>query len=147
MRKRSTYRMVPIKDVKLEKLREVIAGQNSAGAVDNAKEVPVAAVMKKADEVLLTMKWKQPSQTLEVVELFGSLGASQVQVAMEPSGTDGDALRAQLGAAGMEVYRVSSKRVHDLAEVHDGGTRATMMPRALRSSGSCTWKGAASAGR
>jgi transposase len=120
MRKRSTYRMVPIKDVKLEKLKEVLAGQKVTVAVDNAKEVPVAAVMKKADEVLLTMKWKQPSQTLEVVELFGSLGASQVQVAMEPSGTYGDALRAQLWAAGMEVYRVSSKRVHDLAEVHDG---------------------------
>jgi transposase len=109
-----------VKEVKVEKLRETVAGQKVTVAVDNAKEVPVAAVMKKADEVLVTMKWKQPSQTREVVELLGSLGASCVEVAMEPSGTYGDALRAQLWAAGMEVYRVSAKRVHDLAEVHDG---------------------------
>jgi transposase len=39
---------------------------------------------------------------------------------MEPSGTYGDALRWQLSLAGIDVYRVSPKRVHDAAEVYDG---------------------------
>ena len=120
MRKRTTYRAVQIKDVKVEKLKEVVEGQAVTLAVDGAKEVPLAAVMKSPDDVILTMKWNQPSEMEEVVELLGRLGARELQVAMEATGTYGDALRAHLWAAGIEVYRVSSKRVHDLAEVHDG---------------------------
>lgn len=119
MRKRSTYRSVWLEDVKVEKLKEAVGGQKVTLGVDNAKEVPVAALMR-GEEVVLTLKWKQPGQTRELVELLGSLGAEEVVVAMEPSGTYGDALRGQLWAAGIEVYRVSSKRVHDLGEVFDG---------------------------
>jgi len=39
---------------------------------------------------------------------------------MEPSGTYGDALGWQLREAGIELYRVAPKRVHDAAEVYDG---------------------------
>lgn len=120
MRKRTTYRAVQIKDVKVEKLKGAVEGQAVTFAVDSAKEVPVGAVMKSADDVILTMKWEQPSEMEEMVNLLGRLGARQVQVAMEATGTYGDALRAHLWGAGIEVYRVSSKRVHDLAEVHDG---------------------------
>lgn len=120
MRKRSTYRAVQLKDVKVEKLKEAVAGERLVVAVDEAKEVPVAGLMKKADEVLVTMKWKQPSETNEVVRLLKSVGASEVQVVMEATGTYGDALRAQLWAAGIEVYQVSAKKAHDMAEVHDG---------------------------
>jgi transposase len=120
VRKRTTYRAVQIKDVKVEKLKGAVEGQDVTLAVDMAKEVPLGAVMKRADEVITTMKWKQPSETMEVVSLLGSLGARRMQVVMEPSGTYGDVLRAHLWAAGIEVYRVSGKRVHDLAEVHDG---------------------------
>lgn len=120
MRKRTPYRTVQVKDVQVEKLSEMVRDQKVVVGIDNAKEVPVAAVMMKMDEVLVTFKWKQPKETREVVELLGRLGASKVEVAMEPSGTYGDALRAQLWAAGMEVYRVSPKRVHDAAELYDG---------------------------
>jgi transposase len=41
-------------------------------------------------------------------------------VAMEPTGTYGDSLRARLTAAGLEVRRVGSKASHDYAEVFDG---------------------------
>jgi transposase len=89
-------------------------------AVDVGKEVPFARVVKEDGEGLVTVKWKQPSQTREVVEWLGQLGARKVEVVMEPSGTYGDALRGQLLSAGYEVYRVSPKRVHDAAEVYDG---------------------------
>lgn len=39
---------------------------------------------------------------------------------MEPSGTYGDALAWQLRQRGVVLYRVSPKRVHDVAEVFDG---------------------------
>ncbi len=120
MRKRTPYRVVQVKDVNVEKLKETVEGQKVTVAIDNAKEVPVGAVMKRADEVLVTFKWKQPGETREVVGLLGRLGAAEVEVAMEPSGTYGDALRGQLWAAGMKVYRVSPKRVHDAAELYDG---------------------------
>src|SRR5262249_54793102 len=41
-------------------------------------------------------------------------------VAMESSGTYGDALRQALGDNGIEVQRVNGKAAHDYAEVFDG---------------------------
>ena len=43
-----------------------------------------------------------------------------VQVALEPTGSYGDALRHQLAQHDVEVYRVSGKRTHDAREVYDG---------------------------
>lgn len=120
MRKRNTYRAVWLNQVHVERLKEAVEGKYVTFAVDEAKEVPLGAVMTGVDEVKGLLKWKQPSETREVIELLGRLGAKRVRMVMEPSGTYGDALRAQAWAAGMEVHRVSSKRVHDLAEVHDG---------------------------
>lgn len=118
--KKGTYRAVEIKTVNVEKLAKGLGGGRLIFAVDVGKEVPFAQLVNEQGEGILTVKWKQPSQTLEVVEWLGQLGASAVEAVMEPSGTYGDALRAQLWAAGHEVYRVSPKKVHDLAEVHDG---------------------------
>ena len=42
------------------------------------------------------------------------------EIAMEPSGVYGDAVRAMLCADGLGVFRVSPKRSHDAAEVYDG---------------------------
>ena len=41
-------------------------------------------------------------------------------VALEPTGTYGDAVRQALTDAGLTVHRVSGKAVHDYAEVFDG---------------------------
>ena len=41
-------------------------------------------------------------------------------VALEPSGTYGEALRQALGDTGIEVQRVGTKASHDYAEVFDG---------------------------
>ena len=118
--KKGTYRAVEVKTVNVEKLSKAIGGGRLVFAVDVGKEVPFAQLLNDQGESLVTVKWKQPSQTLEVVAWLGQLGASRVEGVMEPSGTYGDALRAQMLAAGHEVYRVSPKKVHDLAEAHDG---------------------------
>lgn len=118
--KKGTYRAVQVKDVNVKKLAEAVEGGRVVFAVDIAKEVQYAAVVSEARGVLVTVKWKQPQETREVVAWLGQLGAERVDVAMEPSGTYGDALRGQLLGAGYAVYRVSGKRVHDAAEVYDG---------------------------
>lgn len=118
--KKGTYRAVEIKTVNVEKLRQAIGGGRLIFAVDVGKEVPFAQLVNEKGEGMVTVKWKQPSQTLEVVGWLGQLGASRIEGVQEPSGTYGDALRAQMILAGHEVYRVSPKKVHDLAEVHDG---------------------------
>jgi transposase len=55
------------------------------------------------------------------VALLRRLGAGrELLVALEPSGTYGDALRQALADGGVEVRRVGTKAAHDYAEVFDG---------------------------
>lgn len=62
-----------------------------------------------------------PSEISVLVRLLGQLNAGRrLVVAMEPSGTYGDALRQALHDAGIAVQRVSPKAAHDYAEVFDG---------------------------
>jgi transposase len=62
-----------------------------------------------------------PAQLPTLVALLGQLASRHpMTVALEPSGTYGDALRQALGDAGIEVRRVSPKAAHDYAEVFDG---------------------------
>jgi transposase len=62
-----------------------------------------------------------PGQIGQVVELARRLSLdSAATVALEPSGTYGDALRQALSDARIAVQRVQSKRSHDYAEVFDG---------------------------
>jgi len=63
-----------------------------------------------------------PGQIGVLVERIGHLAQScrPVRVAMESTGTYGDALRQALADAGVEAHLVSGKRAHDYAEVFDG---------------------------
>jgi len=88
--------------------------------VDVAKRAPMASLMDERYRVHETVSWAQPFETACFVEFLESLPVAQVEVAMEPSGTYGDALRAAVLGRGFRVYRVSPKRSHDAAEVYDG---------------------------
>ncbi len=119
--KKHIYRAVDVKALNLDELREVVKNQKIVLGVDVAKEDFVAALMNEKREVLSTIKWKHPMETeilLDVV--LHKLLWSSLDVAMEPSGTYGDALRALFLGNGIKVYRVSPKRCHDAAEVYDG---------------------------
>ena len=74
-----------------------MGGSNAHGAVQNPGEIP----------------------TLLALIQRMSLGRKLV-VALESSGTYGDALRQALADAGITVQRVSNKASHDYAEVFDG---------------------------
>lgn len=120
MRKR-IYRAVDVKALNLDELREVIKNQKIVLGVDVAKEDFFAALMNEKREVLSTIKWKHPMETGMLLDvMLHKLPWSSLDVAMEPSGTYGDALRALFLGNGIKVYRVSPKRCHDAAEVYDG---------------------------
>jgi transposase len=89
--------------------------------VDVAKTDEYAALMDESQKVHLTVRWKHPEQSGAFIEFLQELSRSHdVEVAMESTGTYGEALRAQLMTAGFAVYQVHCKRTHDAAEVYDG---------------------------
>jgi transposase len=116
------YRTTEVNRVNWAEIAEQAAGDEKVVfSVDVAKEKFVGALMKPDFTVLKTIKWRHPQQTLELVDgLLTHLGAQVLEVAMEPSGTYGDALREVFVKHEVAVYRVSPKRVHDSAEVFDG---------------------------
>jgi len=102
-------------------LAEGLGGGRAVLAVDVAKQDFVAAVLGPDAGVRVTFKWRHPEQTAELLGCLGRLaGAVALEAVLEPSGTYGDALIGQLRRLGVAVYRVSPKRVHDVAEVYDG---------------------------
>ncbi|MCK4604530.1 MAG: transposase, partial [Deltaproteobacteria bacterium] len=120
MRKR-IYRAVDVKALNLDELRKVVKNQKIVLGVDVAKEDFFTALMNEKREVLFTIKWKHPIETGVLLDvMLHKLPWSSLDVAMEPSGTYGDALRALFLGNGIKVYRVSPKRCHDAAEVYDG---------------------------
>ena len=64
---------------------------------------------------------KNPGRSRRWLALVKQIKADRkLVVAMEPSGTYGDALRQALADNEIEVQRVSGKAAHDYAEVFDG---------------------------
>jgi transposase len=115
------YRVRDCQAVDWTQLCEHARGAPVVFAVDVAKEDFVAAVMRDSGELLTRVKWRHPVQTRLVLDALVALqGCAELAVVMESSGSYGDALRWQLHERGIAVYRVSSKHVHDSAEVYDG---------------------------
>jgi transposase len=115
------YKRIEFKRIDWQGLRERVAGGRVVCAVDVAKTDFVATLLAADETALLTFQWEHPSQTAAVVAQLQALAqGGVVEVVMEPSGTYGDALAWQLQRAGLALYRVSPKRVHDAAEVYDG---------------------------
>jgi transposase len=120
MKKKRIYRATPVKQVRLEALMEAAGEKRVIVGIDIAKEDMFAA-FEVEGIVVLTVRWKHPEQTLAFAEMLTVLGArGPVEVAMEPSGTYGDALRTLLEQHKLPVFRVSPKRSHDAAEMFDG---------------------------
>jgi transposase len=75
------------------------------------------------DDGTFERPWRiqNPSELPDLVKLLQQVGGDRkLVVAMESSGTYGDALRQALADAGLELQRVGTKATHDYAEVFDG---------------------------
>jgi transposase len=119
--KKRAYRSVGVKEVEAERLAEELGRGRVAFGVDVAKEKFMGAFMLETHEVAQTIRWKSPGELGDLMALLGKVGGpGRIEVALEPSGTYGDCLRARLEAAGYRVFKVSPKRCHDAAELYDG---------------------------
>ncbi len=119
--KKGVYRATDVKKINLKQLQKEVEGQDIVLSVDVAKENFMAAILDQKRNVIKTIKWKHPFESPLLLDLIlKNLRWHSLEVAMEPSGTYGDSLRAQFLGNGISVFRVSPKRCHDAAEVFDG---------------------------
>ena len=120
MRKRA-YGAVAVNHVDVEQLCQGRDGQPASVGFDVGKYEVLGVVRWSADDFERPWRVANPTQIPAAVAVLRGLGQGRaLQVAMEPSGTYGDALRQALADAGIEVRRVHPKAAHDYAEVFDG---------------------------
>jgi transposase len=118
--KREAYRTVDVKQVLIESL---VADKPAAPVVvgiDVAKKESLSVVRWSNGEFERPWRAKTPEEVPVLVDRLRGLARDPVVIAMESTGTYGDALRQALTDAGLTVHRVSGKAVHDYAEIFDG---------------------------
>ncbi len=121
MRQSRAYRSTAVKNISLEDvLHRGPAGEVTVG-LDIGKH-DVFAVLRFSDgSFLRPWKVKNPSEIQALVQLVQNVAKKRpLRVAMESTGTYGDALRQALTDAKLNVHRVSGKATHDYAEIFDG---------------------------
>jgi transposase len=119
--KSQAYSAVSVNRVVVEQLTRRRAGAELVGGADLGK-FEILAVPRWPDADF-GRPWRilNPQQIPELIRLLGQLAQGRRRrVALEPSGTYGDALRQALHEAGLELLRVSPKAAHDYAEIFDG---------------------------
>jgi transposase len=121
MKRRRAYRATDVKDVLSERVVQAAPEGAAVAGVDMGKYEMQAVMRWKDGSFERPWKAKNPSEIPAVVGLLRKVADHRpLIVAMESTGTYGDALRAALAAAGLEVHRVGGKAAHDYAEVFDG---------------------------
>jgi transposase len=119
--KSKAYRGTDVNRVDTGRLAQGHEGQALVVGVDVGK-FQLVAVGRWADG-RFERPWRvaNSGQIRDLVGLLTELASQRaVTVALEPSGTYGDALRQALQEARLPVQRVSPKAAHDYAEVFDG---------------------------
>ncbi len=119
--KKRTYSRVDVEQIDLLPILRLLT-VGCIVAVDVAKTKFVAAIATAAGQVVRLVRFEHPRQTLLFLRFLNALRDAKLEprVAMEPTGTYGDALRYQCHQRGVAVHMVSPKHTHDIAEVLDG---------------------------
>jgi len=121
MRKSRAYSATAVKKVSLED----VFSRGPTGEVTVGLDIgkhEVFAVLRWIDGTFLRpWKAKNPSEIRALVQLLQNIAKERtLRVAMESTGTYGDALRQALTDAQLDVHRISGKATHDYAEIFDG---------------------------
>jgi hypothetical protein len=121
VRKKRAYRATDVKNVVLERVLESSSTGEVTVGLDVGK-VEVFAVARWADGSFeRPWKVKNPSEIRRLVQLLRAVAEERhLVVAMESTGTYGDALRQALTDAELEIRRVGGKAASDYAEIFDG---------------------------
>ncbi len=119
--RRRAYRATSVKNVEIENvLAELAEGPIWVG-LDVGKNEVFAVVRDNAGHATRPWKSKQPSEIGDLITVLQGLAASRTLVmAMESTGTYGDALRQAATDAQLDTRLVSGKATHDYAEIFDG---------------------------
>jgi transposase len=115
------YRATRVNDVNWEQLARGKEGLGVALGVDVGK-FDLWVICRWTDgHFERPWRVKNPGEIPALLDLVKPIRAERkTVVAVESSGTYGDALRQALADAGIEVQRVNGKAAHDYAEVFDG---------------------------
>ncbi|HUY35132.1 MAG TPA: transposase [Pirellulales bacterium] len=121
MSKSKAYRSTDVKNVVLDEVLSKAAPGRVTVGTDIGK-FEIFAVLRFSDGTFLRpWKVKNPSELEYFVWLLQRLWKEHdVTVAMESTGTYGDALRSELTEVGLPVALVSGKAARDYAEIFDG---------------------------
>jgi transposase len=121
MSKSKPYSALAVNRVLLEQLTQGRSGLDLVVGFDIGKfEIRAVPRWGPAD---FGRPWRilNPEQLPELLRLLRQLAdGRRLRLALEPSGTYGDALRQACHDAHLEVWRVSPKAAHDYAEIFDG---------------------------
>lgn len=121
MKKSRAYRATRVKNVDWEKVLQGHDGEACCLGMDIGKDEVLAVLRWSDGEFERPWKIDNPQEVTMWSGTVARLATGRsLTVALEPSGTYGDALRQALADAGIMPHRVSTKAVHDFAEVFDG---------------------------
>lgn len=123
MKKKRTYHAAPVEQLRLEEVLPLLISAGCVIALDVAKEKFVVALATLAGEVIKLFRFRHPTETRGFLEVVASLksqvAVGQLKIAMEPTGTYGDAIRHHLVETGVPVWMVSPKRTYDSQALFD----------------------------
>jgi transposase len=112
---------MPVNGVALESLTRGRDGRDVVVGCDIGKYEILAVPRWAQNDFGRPWRIGNPLQIPELLRLLVQLAQGRgLCVALEPSGTYGDALRQACHDAGLSVRRVSPKAAHDYAEIFDG---------------------------
>lgn len=121
MTKKRRYKSISVNDKRVPAMLEALPAGRLIVGIDIAKTRQFAALMSADSTVHGIIRWDHPVESPRFMELLREMSSRcEVQTAMEPSSTYGDAIRSVILDAGIPVFRVNPKRTHDAAEVYDG---------------------------
>lgn len=121
MKNRKAYRAVRVKDVAWSKLSEGRDGQRVIVGLDVGKYEVVGVVRWPDGRSERPWGGENPAGLEAWLQLLREVRVGrELVVALEPSGTYGDACRQALHRADIPVVRIGTKASHDYAEVFDG---------------------------
>jgi len=144
--RRREYSGRDVKQVNVEELIQGREGQPAWIGTDVGKYELSIVVHWGERQFERPWKVRNPLGIPQVIEVLRRLASGRKLIlAMEPSGTYGDAFRQALGDAGLTVHRVHPKAAHDYAEVFDGvpsqhdGKDAALVAELARMGKSAAW--------
>lgn len=119
--KSKTYRAVDVNDLDAERLLKQRREAIVHAGLDVGKDYILCVLRWDSHDFERPWRCQNPADLATLAHLLRSVGQGrQLVVALEPTGTYGDALRQALQQAGLTAHRVSPKAAADYAETFDG---------------------------